>query len=318
MLHRHLSRLHRHLSRLHRHLSRLHRHLSRRIRPRGGRRGETRRRRRLHRRAAGRLRRRAGRRRRRALGRTAAADRTGSRVPPGCTGPAARRTHRQPRHRRRGRGHGRRPTPCPRPYGDHRRAPPGTDRPGRPRRRLDGAARGGRRPAAGRCPPGTTGRCTMTWIRLLRTAAAPATGGLFLAVLAGTGAAGAAVGLMATSAWLISRAALHPPVLHLMVAIVAVRAFGIGRGVLRYAERLAGHDAALRALGRTRKKIFTHLAEVAPAGLADFRRADLAQRLADDVDAVLDLLTRVVLPYAVALIVGTGSVLLVGAMSLPA
>jgi ATP-binding cassette subfamily C protein CydC len=139
-----------------------------------------------------------------------------------------------------------------------------------------------------------------------------------VAVLAGAGAAGAAVGLMATSAWLISRAALHPPVLHLMVAIVAVRAFGIGRGVLRYAERLAGHDAALRALGRTRKKIFTHLAEVAPAGLADFRRADLAQRLADDVDAVLDLLTRVVLPYAVALIVGTGSVLLVGAMSLPA
>jgi len=155
----------------------------------------------------------------------------------------------------------------------------------------------------------------MTWFRLLRAASAPAAGGLALAVLAGVGAAGAGVGLMATSAWLISRAALHPPVLHLMVAIVAVRAFGIGRGVLRYAERLAGHDAALRVLGRLRVRVFTRLEALAPAGLAGFRRADLAQRLVADVDAVLDMLTRVVLPYAVAGIVGLGSVALVATMS---
>ncbi|GAB2584465.1 hypothetical protein Aab01nite_54130 [Paractinoplanes abujensis] len=155
----------------------------------------------------------------------------------------------------------------------------------------------------------------MSWMRLLRTAAAPATGGLVLAALAGAGAAGAAVGLMAVSAWLISRAALHPPVLHLMVAIVAVRAFGLSRGVLRYAERLAGHDAALRVLGRLRARVFTHLAELAPAGLTGYRRADLAQRLSADVDAVLDMLTRVLLPYAVAAIVGAGSVVLVGAYS---
>jgi ABC-type transport system involved in cytochrome bd biosynthesis fused ATPase/permease subunit len=67
----------------------------------------------------------------------------------------------------------------------------------------------------------------MSWLRLLRTVSRPAAGGLLLAVLAGVGAAGAGVGLMATAAWLISRAALHPPVLHLMAAIVAVRAFGI-------------------------------------------------------------------------------------------
>jgi len=155
----------------------------------------------------------------------------------------------------------------------------------------------------------------MTWVRLLRSASAPAAGGLMLAVLAGVGAAGAGVGLMATSAWLISRAALHPPVLHLMVAIVAVRAFGISRGALRYAERLAGHDAALRVLGRLRVRIFTRLEALAPAGLAGFRRADLARRLAADVDAVLDMLTRVVLPYTVAGIVGLGSVALVATMS---
>ncbi|MGX6607193.1 thiol reductant ABC exporter subunit CydC [Micromonosporaceae bacterium Da 78-11] len=155
----------------------------------------------------------------------------------------------------------------------------------------------------------------MTWTRLVLAASRPALGGLALAVLAGIGAAGAGVGLTATSAWLISRAAQHPPVLHLMVAIVAVRAFGLGRGVLRYAERLAGHDAALRVLGALRVRVFTRLEALAPAGLADFRRADLVQRLAGDVDAVLDLLTRVALPYAVAGLVGLGSVVLVGTFS---
>jgi ATP-binding cassette, subfamily C, bacterial CydC len=143
----------------------------------------------------------------------------------------------------------------------------------------------------------------------------PAAGRLALAVLAGAGAAGAAVALTAVSAWLISRAALHPPVLHLMVAIVAVRACGLSRGVLRYLERLFGHDAAFRILTDVRVRLFERLERLAPAGLADFRRADLARRLASDVDAVLDLVTRVVLPYAVAAVVGLASVLVVGALA---
>ena len=142
----------------------------------------------------------------------------------------------------------------------------------------------------------------------------PASGRLLLAVLAGAGAAGAGICLMATSAWLISRAALHPPVLHLMVAIVVVRACGIGRGALRYLERLTGHDAALRILGELRVRVFARLEQLAPAGLADFRRADLVQRLVTDVDSVLDLVTRVLLPYAVATLVGIGSVVLVGTL----
>ncbi|HWS32482.1 MAG TPA: thiol reductant ABC exporter subunit CydC [Actinoplanes sp.] len=142
----------------------------------------------------------------------------------------------------------------------------------------------------------------------------PAAGRLGMAVLAGVGAAGAAVALTACSAWLISRAALHPPVLHLMVAIVAVRACGLSRGVLRYLERLIGHDAAFRILTDVRVRLYTRLERLAPAGLADFRRADLARRLASDVDAVLDLVTRVVLPYAVAGVVGLASVLVVGAL----
>ena len=89
---------------------------------------------------------------------------------------------------------------------------------------------------------------------------------------------------MATSAWLIARAAQQPPVLYLMVAVVAVRTFGIGRGVLRYLERLVSHDAAFRVLGQIREKLVAHLAVIAPAGLPLWRKGDLLARTVDDVD----------------------------------
>ncbi|MEU4563485.1 thiol reductant ABC exporter subunit CydC [Actinoplanes sp. NPDC023936] len=156
-----------------------------------------------------------------------------------------------------------------------------------------------------------------SWLRLVLVTARPALPRLLVSAVLGAGAGAAGVGLMACAAWLISRAALHPPVLQLMVAIVAVRAFGIGRGVLRYLERLTGHDAAFRALVALRVRAYRGLAEVAPGGLAGFRRGDLAERLTADVDAVLDVLVRVVLPYAAALLVGVGSVALAGTL-LPA
>ncbi len=128
----------------------------------------------------------------------------------------------------------------------------------------------------------------------------PVSGRLALAVLAGVAAAGAAIGLTATSAWLISRAAERPPVLYLMVAITGVRAFGVSRGALRYAERLAAHDAAFRVLARLRSDAYSRLERLAPAGLVEFRSGDLLARLVNDVDGLADLWLRVLLPYLVA------------------
>lgn len=153
-------------------------------------------------------------------------------------------------------------------------------------------------------------------LRLLRLAR-PVLPRLAVSVVAGAAAAGSSIGLMAAAAWLISRAAQHPPVLHLTIAIVAVRAFGISRGVLRYAERLAGHDAALRVLAELRVRTYERLERLAPAGLAGQRGGDLVARFVGDVDAVLDVLVRVVLPYAVIALAGAASVALVGAL-LPA
>ncbi|MEO3822886.1 thiol reductant ABC exporter subunit CydC [Actinomadura sp. B10D3] len=147
----------------------------------------------------------------------------------------------------------------------------------------------------------------MVVLRLIAFAR-PARGRLVLAVLFGVLALGSGVGLMATSAWLISRAAQHPPVLMLMVAIVAVRAFGLGRGVFRYVERLVGHDATFRILADLRARVYERLERLAPGGLPAFRGGDLLNRLVADVDAVQDLFLRVLLPCTVAAVVGGASV----------
>ncbi|WP_205862716.1 thiol reductant ABC exporter subunit CydC [Planosporangium thailandense] len=150
-------------------------------------------------------------------------------------------------------------------------------------------------------------------LRLLRLAS-PLAPRLALAVLFGVLAAGSAIGLTATSAWLISRAAQHPPVLYLTVAIVAVRTFGIARGVFRYVERLAGHDAAFGVLTRLRVLAYQRLERLAPAALPVLRAGDLVGRFVADVDAALDVLVRVVLPYIVAALIGAATAGFLGAL----
>lgn len=142
----------------------------------------------------------------------------------------------------------------------------------------------------------------------VRALAGPRRGRLLLALLLGGLALGSAVGLMATSGWLISRASQHPPVLYLMVAVTATRAFGIGRAVFRYAERLVSHDAVLRMLADTRVAVYRRLERLAPAGLRTARRGDLLTRLVADVDAFQDYWLRWLLPAGVAAAVSTVSV----------
>ncbi|WP_184560483.1 thiol reductant ABC exporter subunit CydD [Streptomyces paradoxus] len=133
-------------------------------------------------------------------------------------------------------------------------------------------------------------------------------GRLGLALLLGSLALGSAVGLMATSGWLISRASQQPPVLYLMMAVTATRAFGIGRAVFRYAERLVSHDAVLRMLADTRVAVFRRLERLAPAGLSRVRRGDLLSRLVADVDALQDYWLRWLLPAGAAVVVSAASV----------
>ncbi|MGW5869089.1 thiol reductant ABC exporter subunit CydC [Streptomyces sp. NPDC055239] len=119
---------------------------------------------------------------------------------------------------------------------------------------------------------------------------------LLPAALAAAGSELAAAALMATASWLISRAAQHPPIASVSLAIVAVRALALGRGALRYSDRLLGHDGVLRAVAGFRSRVYGALVPLAPAGTPAFRSGDLLTRLVDDVDAAQDLLLRIMLP----------------------
>ncbi|MEV6758637.1 thiol reductant ABC exporter subunit CydC [Streptomyces sp. NPDC051214] len=117
----------------------------------------------------------------------------------------------------------------------------------------------------------------------------------------------AAAALMATAAWLITRAAEQPPLASVSLAIVAVRALALGRGALRYIDRLLGHDGVLRAVAGFRTRVYEALVPLAPAGTPAFRSGDLLTRLVDDVDAAQSLLLRVLIPAAAACTVAAGA-----------
>ncbi|MFC4603546.1 thiol reductant ABC exporter subunit CydC [Rhodococcus kronopolitis] len=128
------------------------------------------------------------------------------------------------------------------------------------------------------------------------------------AVAAGVATLGSALALAALSAWLITRAWQMPPVLDLTVAVVAVRALGISRGVFRYLERLATHDAALRGTVSARAAIYRRLSEGDPAASAGLRRGDLLARTGGDVDALGDVVVRALIPIAVAVVLALTAV----------
>jgi len=145
-------------------------------------------------------------------------------------------------------------------------------------------------------------------LRLL-SMARPLRGRMLAAVAAGAAATGCGVALLAVSGFLLARASEHPAIIEISVAVVAVRALSIGRGVSRYLERLASHDVAFRVLAQVRVGIWRRLETLAPAGTAVFRSGDLLARLISDVDATQDLFIRGVTPVFAAALAGGGAVI---------
>ncbi len=109
------------------------------------------------------------------------------------------------------------------------------------------------------------------------------------------------VGLMGTSAWLLSKAALHPSIAALQVAIVGVRGLGVSRAAFRYLERLSSHDVTLRLLARLRVTLFRALVPLAPARLQAHRGGDLLGRVIEDVSTLESLYVRILGPSLAAI-----------------
>ncbi|WP_062464352.1 thiol reductant ABC exporter subunit CydC [Demequina soli] len=134
------------------------------------------------------------------------------------------------------------------------------------------------------------------------------------AILAGTMALGSAVGLAAVSAWLIAKAAQMPSPADVALAATVVRFFGISRGVFRYVERLASHDAALRGVVTLRERAYDRLARSGARTVLGLRRGDIVARMGADLDAIGDAVVRAVIPVGVAVTVSAIAVAIAGAL----
>lgn len=153
-----------------------------------------------------------------------------------------------------------------------------------------------------------------------RVLVGPHPGWWLLALALGALATGMALALTAVSGWLIVRASEQPAIMYLLVAIVGVRFFGLGRAVARYAERLVTHRAAFAAADALRLRLWAGIAARGPGARELLGGARPLDALLGAAGEIRDLLPRVVAPVvlAVATVVGVGvTVLLVAPAAAP-
>lgn len=115
-------------------------------------------------------------------------------------------------------------------------------------------------------------------------------------------------GLTVTSAWLITMASQHPPILVLGVAVTMVRFYGIARSVARYAERVVSHRAVFSRLSQLRSQLFSSAVQLLRTRHIDI--GSFSKSLIDDVERAEEFHLRITLPYVMALISGIASLLL--------
>jgi ATP-binding cassette, subfamily C, bacterial CydC len=128
--------------------------------------------------------------------------------------------------------------------------------------------------------------------------------------LLGGAATASGIALTATSGWLIVRASTEPIILTLLVAIVAVRTFGIARPFFRYLERLVSHDAALDDLAVRRTSVYAALVPLTPARLGRRSRSSVLTGVVDDLTDVVEAQVRVTVPLISSALAGLVAVLL--------
>jgi ATP-binding cassette subfamily C protein CydC len=133
-----------------------------------------------------------------------------------------------------------------------------------------------------------------------------------LAVLLSFLTVASSVALMATSAYLISRAALVTEVAQVSIAITCVRVFAILRGAFRYLERLVSHTVTFRVLAELRGWFFAAVEPLAPARLGGHRSGDLLARSVADIETLESFYVRVLVPPLAAALVAAFTCILLG------
>ncbi len=126
---------------------------------------------------------------------------------------------------------------------------------------------------------------------------------ILLSVILGFLAGIAAVGLFASSGYLISKGALTPPLYALTVMIALLKSFSIVRALSRYGERYFSHRATFTILSNLRVSFFEKLEPLAPNIFQKYRSGDLLARIVGDVESLQHFFLRVFYPPIVLVIV---------------
>ncbi len=111
------------------------------------------------------------------------------------------------------------------------------------------------------------------------------------------------MGLIATSMYLISYAALKPSISELQVAIIGVRFFGLSRSVFRYLERISSHSTNLSMVSGLRVWLYTKIEALVPAKTISYQSGDLTTRVMQDIEILDQFFIRVITPPLIALVV---------------
>lgn len=131
----------------------------------------------------------------------------------------------------------------------------------------------------------------------------------------------AAVLLLGVSGWFITASALAglagAAVAHsfnFMAPSALIRFFAIVRTGSRYAERITGHEAALKALAALRPQLFEGIARGPATRALALAGGEASSRMVQDVDAIQNRFVRLSAPWGAAagLIAGLGLAMLTG------
>lgn len=106
------------------------------------------------------------------------------------------------------------------------------------------------------------------------------------------------LGLLGAAAWLISSAALMPPLYALTLGITAVRALGIGRAVLRYGERYFTHAKAFQLVENLRLRLYDIANNLASHPLKPQKQGTMLNALLTNAAIWQDFFLRGLLPPA--------------------
>ena len=126
-------------------------------------------------------------------------------------------------------------------------------------------------------------------------------GTLVIAFLLGLLTFFSAGGLMFTSGYLISRAAERPGnIMLIYIPVVLTRAFGIGKPVFKYVERLTNHNWVLRMTSFLRVKLFSLVVKDGIFFHGKYRLGTMLGTLTEDIGQIQNLYLRCIFPSVVA------------------